>query len=188
MNNSYNYYASAPAPAKKKGFPGWAAALIVLAVILAAAGLVWSLLLKNPLTSVERAWKTSLKAAESSEVGEIASATADSGSIELSLDARDLAEDLAGFSLNAGARVKFYFDLDKSANREAAVEAALSLNGAEAADLLLYTDGESAAAQSEAVFGAKSYGFRFGDVREKFDSSVFDRAAHIRSTSSSGSS
>ncbi|MBE6723710.1 MAG: hypothetical protein E7576_00730 [Ruminococcaceae bacterium] len=173
MNNFYNYYASAPAPAKKKGFPGWAAALIVLAVILAAAGLIWSLLLKNPLVSVERAWKTSLKAAESSEVGEIASAAADSGSVEISLDARDLTESLFGLSINAGARVKFYFDLDRSDSREAAVEAAVSLNGAEAADLLLYTDGKSAAVQSEAILGAKNYGFRFGDVRERFDSSVF---------------
>ena len=172
MNNSYNYYPNPAAPVKKKkGFSAWAAVLIVLAALVVIAAVVYAVVGRNPLLSVRKAVNTSLKAAQASEAVEIVSAAADCGSVEISLDGSGLTEDLLGVAINAGARVKFYFNLKNSS--EAAAEAALSLNGAEAADLTAYTDGSFAAVKSEAILGTKTYGFRFDEVREKFDGSVW---------------
>ena len=171
MNNSYNYYPNPAAPVKKKGFPAWAAVVILLSTLAIIAAVVFAVFGRNPLLSVRSAVKTSLKAAEASEAVEIVSTAADCGSVSVSLDGRGLTADLLGMEIDAGAQVKFYFNLKNSS--ETALEASLSLNGAEAADLTAYTDGESAAVKSEAILGAKTYGFRFDEVREKFDGSIW---------------
>ena len=171
MNYSYDYNPNTVTVKKKKGFPGWAVALIVIGVLSAAAWAVVAALLNSPLASVGRALNASLKAAERSEISEIVNAAADSGSVEIYVDGRGLTSDLLGIEIGAGGRVKFYFDMKD--NQKAAVEAALLLNGSEAVDLSAYTDGTYAAAKSEAVFGTKSYGFRFDDVRKKYDDSVW---------------
>lgn len=171
MNNSYNYYPNPAAPVKKKGFPAWAAVLILLSTLVIIAAVVFAVFGRNPILSVRSAVKTSLKAAEASEAVEIVSTAADCGSVSVSLDGRGLTADLLGMEIDAGAQVKFYFNLKNSS--ETALEASLSLNGAEAADLTAYTDGESAAVKSEAILGAKTYGFRFDEVREKFDGSIW---------------
>jgi len=172
MNNSYRYNYTPAAPVKKKGFPGWAIALIVIGTLsIIGTVLMVSLLNGSPLVRVSRAVKASLKAAESSEAVEVVSAAADCGSVELNLDGRQLTSALVGVEIDAGARVRFCFNVKNDS--EAAVDASLLLNGADAADLILYTDGKSAAVKSEAILGTKSYGVRFDEIREKFDGSVF---------------
>ena len=171
MNYSYDYNPNIVTVKKKKGFPGWAVALIVVCVLSAAAWAVISVLLNSPLASVGRAVNASLRAAGRSEAAEIVNAAADSGSVDIYVDGRGLTSDLLGLEIGAGGRVKFYFDTKD--NQKAAVEAALLLNGSEAVDVTAYTDGTYAAAKSEAVFGSESYGFRFDDVRKKFDDSVW---------------
>ena len=171
MNYPYEYYPNTAPVKKKKGFPGWAAGLIALLVLSGAAWAVVTALLGNPLVKVGKAVNASLKAAGSSEAAQIVEAAADSGSVEIYMDGRGLTSGLIGMELNAGGRIKFYFDMKD--DRKAAVEAALLLNGSEAVDLAAYTDGKYAAAKSEAVFGTDTYGFRFDDVRDKFDGSVW---------------
>ncbi len=172
MNNSYRYNYTPAAPVKKKGFPGWAIALIVIGTLsIIGTVLLVSLLNGSPLVRVGRAVKASLKAAESSEAVEVVSAAADCGSVELNLDGRQLTSALIGVEIDAGARVRFCFNVKNDS--EAAVDASLLLSGADAADLTLYTDGKSAAVKSEAILGTKSYGVRFDEIREKFDGSVF---------------
>ena len=175
MNNpyNYNYYGNTPAPVRaKKKSPAVLIAVIAAVLVLALiGGIVASRIFSKPVMKVGKAFETSLKAVKTAELSEFVSTTADGGSVEVTVDGKKLSSSLYGWEVDAGARVKFHFNLnDKS---EMGLDAALTLAGSEAVDLRAYTDGKSAAVKSETIFGQKAYGFLFDEVRTKFDSSVF---------------
>lgn len=169
MNSgSYPYYPAAPAKKKSK------APIIILVAVLvlaAVAGTLFLFLHSDPAAKLTKAVKTSLKAAKSSEPVSVLSSAAEAGSIEISGSAADLTESLLGIRVDAGVRLKAVMNTKKAT--EGSLEGAISINGAEMADFAAYTDGKSLAVQSEAILGQSAYGVGFGEIRGRFDQSVF---------------
>ncbi|MBQ3862226.1 MAG: hypothetical protein II779_17015, partial [Clostridia bacterium] len=169
MNSgSYPYYPAVPAKKKSK------APIIILVAVLvlaAVAGTLFLFLHSDPAAKLTKAVKTSLKAAKSSEPVSVLSSAAEAGSIEISGSAADLTESLLGIRVDAGVRLKAVMNTKKAT--EGSLEGAISINGAEMADFAAYTDGKSLAVQSEAILGQSAYGVGFGDIRGRFDQSVF---------------
>jgi len=169
MNSgSYPYYPAAPAKKKSKAPIVILVAVLVLAAV---AGTLFLFLHSDPAAKLTKAVKTSLKAAKSSEPVSVLSSAAEAGSIEISGSAADLTESLLGIRVDAGVRLKAVMNTKKAT--EGSLEGAISINGAEMADFAAYTDGKSLAVQSEAILGQSAYGVGFGEIRGRFDQSVF---------------
>lgn len=168
-DNSRNQYAQ-PVQ-KKKGLSGLIPVMAVILVIAVVACIVAAVIGRNPTVKVGRAIKASIRAAEANETVDTVISTIETGSVGIEGDLKALTSSLIGLEIDAGVRFKAYFNTKNRS--EAAAEAAVMMNGDDLADVSFYSDGKSAALSSEALFGKKSYGFKFADVDKKFDDSVF---------------
>jgi hypothetical protein len=156
---------------KKKGLSALIPVMAVILVIAVVACIVAAVVGRNPAVKVGRAIKASIRAAEANETVDTVVSTLETGSVGIEGDLKALTSSLVGLEIDAGVRFKAYFNTKNRS--ETAAEAAVMMSGNDLADVSFYSDGKSAALSSEALFGKKSYGFKFADVEKKFDDSIF---------------
>ncbi len=145
--------------------------VLVLAIAVTAATLIFRKTSTTPLEKIEDAFEKSYDAAEKANADAITKSESfkSNGSLEISADVSQLLKS-AGLDLDLSAMLKLYMD---TKNARVADELAVNMNGQKIIDALLTGNGKNIAFKSESILGSEAYGITFADFFDKFDDSVF---------------